>query len=129
MDDILFLDDFDISKHDLSKTLFVGKRENLQLLFDKYENLTVAKLDGYHYSEYDDIWKRVFGRDVEFDGKILTTQSDDCIHSFIRSGDEAILLMRIGRYAGQSNHLKPIVTVSDKEKMDRLATFENYDFR
>ncbi len=129
MGDILFLDDFDISKHDLSKTLFVGKRENLQMLFDKYKNLTVAKLDGYHYSEYDDIWKCVFDRDAEFNGKILTTQSDDCIHSFIRGGDEAILLMRIGRYAGQSNHLKPMVTVSDKAKMDRLATFENYDFR
>jgi len=129
VDDILFLDDFDISKHDLSKTLFVGKRENLQLLFDKHENLIVAKLDGYHYSEYDDVWKRVFGRDAEFDGKILTTQSNDCIHSFISSGDEAILLMRIGRHAGRSNHLKPIVTVSDKAKMDRLVTYENYDFR
>lgn len=123
------MDDFDISKYDLSRTLFVGKRETLQLLFDKYENLIVAKLDGYHYSEYDDIWKRVFGRDAEFDGKILTTQSGDCIHSFIREGNESILLMKIGLYAGQSNHLRPMVLISDKEKMDRLSCYETWEFR
>jgi hypothetical protein len=129
MGDILFLEDFDISRHDLSKTLFIGKRESLQLLFDKYENISIAKLDGYHYSEYDDVWRRVFGRDIEFDGKILTTQSNDCIGSFIRSGDGTHLLMRVGRYAGESNYLKPMITVSDKQKMDRLWSYANYDFR
>lgn len=128
MDDIIFLDDFDISIHDLSNVLFVGKRENLQLLFDKY-NLTIAKIDGYHYSEYDDIWKRVFVGDAEFDGKILTTQSDDCVRSFIKNGDENIMLMRVGRYARKIDYLRPMITISNKVELDRLSSYEIWEFR
>lgn len=125
----IFLDDFNLSDYCLNKTLFVGKPENLKFLFNKFHKERVIKIEGYHYTEYSDLWDKIIkNKDNGLFDAILTTQNDDCVQAFARKEDSELRIFRVGVCALTSDKGRIMLTEYDSEDLKRLSAVD-WEFR